>query len=51
MLPLTGLGDIMNKATPFACPTCGAEYKVMRVEAPPQDDDSGDFGGGDSDYA
>jgi hypothetical protein len=22
-----------NEATLFACPTCGAEYKVMRVEA------------------
>jgi hypothetical protein len=36
MLALTGLGDIMNKATPFACPTCGAEYKLVRVEAPPR---------------
>ena len=23
----------MDEATPFACPTCGAEYKVVRVEA------------------
>jgi predicted RNA-binding Zn-ribbon protein involved in translation (DUF1610 family) len=23
----------MSKATPFACPTCGAEYKLVRVEA------------------
>jgi uncharacterized protein (DUF1330 family) len=26
----------MKEATPFACPTCGAEYKVVRVEAPPR---------------
>jgi transcription elongation factor Elf1 len=24
----------MVYATTFACPTCGAEYKVVRVEAP-----------------
>jgi predicted RNA-binding Zn-ribbon protein involved in translation (DUF1610 family) len=24
----------MVEATSFACPTCGAEYKVVRVEAP-----------------
>jgi DNA-directed RNA polymerase subunit RPC12/RpoP len=23
----------MDEATPYACPTCGAEYKVVRVEA------------------
>jgi predicted RNA-binding Zn-ribbon protein involved in translation (DUF1610 family) len=23
----------MDEATPFACPTCGAEYKLARVEA------------------
>ena len=23
----------MDEATPFACPTCGAAYKVVRVEA------------------
>jgi predicted RNA-binding Zn-ribbon protein involved in translation (DUF1610 family) len=22
----------MDKAKPYACPTCGAEYKVVRVE-------------------
>jgi hypothetical protein len=25
----------MNEATPFACPTCSAEYKVVRLEAKP----------------
>jgi hypothetical protein len=25
----------MNEPTSFACPTCGAKYKVVRVEAPP----------------
>jgi predicted RNA-binding Zn-ribbon protein involved in translation (DUF1610 family) len=34
MLALTLPGDPMNEATPFACPTCGAEYKVVRAEAP-----------------
>jgi predicted RNA-binding Zn-ribbon protein involved in translation (DUF1610 family) len=29
----------MNEATPFACPTCGAEYKVVRVEASPKPDE------------
>jgi hypothetical protein len=24
----------MNNATPFACPTCGADYEIVRVEAP-----------------
>jgi hypothetical protein len=24
----------MNEETSFACPTCGAEYKLVRVEAP-----------------
>ena len=23
----------MNEAKPYACPTCEAEYKVVRVEA------------------
>jgi predicted RNA-binding Zn-ribbon protein involved in translation (DUF1610 family) len=27
--------DAMNEAMPFACPTCGAYYKLERVEAPP----------------
>jgi predicted RNA-binding Zn-ribbon protein involved in translation (DUF1610 family) len=27
--------DAMNNLTPFACPTCGAAYNVVRIEAPP----------------
>ena len=29
----------MWKAKPIACPTCGAEYEVVRVEAPPTSDE------------
>jgi hypothetical protein len=29
----------MTEATLFACPTCGAEYKLVRVEAPPAPDE------------
>jgi len=28
----------MTDATSFHCPNCGAEYKVVRVEAPPAHD-------------
>jgi predicted RNA-binding Zn-ribbon protein involved in translation (DUF1610 family) len=26
----------MKEATLFACPTCGAKYKLVRVQAPPR---------------
>jgi hypothetical protein len=33
ILALTRLGDEVNEAKPFACPTCRTEYHVARVEA------------------
>jgi predicted RNA-binding Zn-ribbon protein involved in translation (DUF1610 family) len=39
MVVMTRGGEAMNEATPFACPTCGAEYKVARIEASPKPDE------------